>query len=149
VSGELVPGWRFESGAHELWAMLLGILPEWEQRMERASQATGLSPVSVWALVQLDPGKPITQKALAERLKCNPSTVVDPTDRLEEAGFVIRRPNPHDRRENELVVTSKGAAVRKRLISRLLEPPAALGKLSAREQARFSAILEAVVKPAG
>jgi DNA-binding MarR family transcriptional regulator len=103
--------------------------------------------VSVWALVQLDPEEPITQKELAKRLKCNPSTVVDPTDRLEQGGLVMRRPNPHDRRENELVVTPKGAALRKRLIARLLDPPAALATLSAREQARFSEVLAGVVKP--
>ena len=128
--------------------MLVAVLPEWEQRMEKASAATGLSPVSVWALVQLDPDEPITQKELATRLKCNPSTVVDPTDRLEEAGFVVRRPNPADRRENELVVTAKGAALRKKLIARLLEPPPALGRLSAREMARFrEVLLEAIAGP--
>lgn len=140
-----MPGLRYASGAQELWAALVSALTEWEQRMDQASAATGLSPVSVWALVQLDPQQPITQKELAARLKCNPSTVVDPTDRLEEAGLVVRRPNPSDRRENELVVTAKGAALRKKLIARLLEPPPALGQLSAREQARFSAVvLEAV-----
>jgi MarR family transcriptional regulator, organic hydroperoxide resistance regulator len=145
VTEELVPGLRYASGAQALWAALVSALTEWEQRMDQASAATGLSPVSVWALVQLDPQQPITQKELAARLKCNPSTVVDPTDRLEEAGLVVRRPNPSDRRENELVVTAKGAALRKKLIARLLEPPPALGQLSAREQARFSAVvLEAV-----
>jgi len=140
-----VPGLRYASGAQELWVALVSALTEWEQRMDQASAATGLSPVSVWALVQLDPQQPITQKELAARLKCNPSTVVDPTDRLEEAGLVVRRPNPSDRRENELVVTAKGAALRKKLIARLLDPPPALGQLSAREQARFSAVvLEAV-----
>lgn len=140
-----MPGLRYASGAQELWAALVSALTEWEQRMDQASAATGLSPVSVWALVQLDPQQPITQKELAARLKCNPSTVVDPTDRLEEAGLVVRRPNPSDRRENELVVTAKGAALRKKLIARLLDPPPALGQLSAREQARFSAVvLEAV-----
>ena len=140
-----MPGLRYASGAQELWAALVSTLTEWEQRMDQASAATGLSPVSVWALVQLDPQQPITQKELAARLKCNPSTVVDPTDRLEEAGLVVRRPNPSDRRENELVVTAKGAALRKKLIARLLEPPPALEQLSAREQARFSAVvLEAV-----
>ena len=145
VTEELVPGLRYASGAQALWAAVVSALTEWEQRMDQASAATGLSPVSVWALVQLDPQQPITQKELAARLKCNPSTVVDPTDRLEEAGLVVRRPNPSDRRENELVVTAKGAALRKKLIARLLEPPPALGQLSAREQARFSAVvLEAV-----
>ena len=147
MSAEFVPGLRFASGAQELWAMVVSALTEWEQRMEKASEATGLSPVSVWALVQLHPESPITQKELAKRLKCNPSTVVDPTDRLEEAGLVLRRANPKDRRENELVVTPKGAAVRRRLIARLLDPPPAFGRLSARELARFSDILEAVAQP--
>jgi DNA-binding MarR family transcriptional regulator len=148
VKEAFVPGLRFASGAQELWAMVVSTFTEWEQRMDRASEATGLSPVSVWALVQLDPEAPITQKELAQRLKCNPSTVVDPTDRLEEAGLVVRRANPQDRRENELVVTAKGAAMRKRLIARLLDPPPAFGQLSAGELARFSEILEAVAQPA-
>jgi DNA-binding MarR family transcriptional regulator len=145
VSEELVPGFRFTSGAQELWAGVIGVLAEWEQRMDRVASAAGLSPVSVWALVQLDPDEPITQKELATRLKCNPSTVVDPTDRLEEAGLVMRRPNPSDRRQNELVVTAKGAALRKRLIARLLEPPAAFARLSGREQARFREVLDAAI----
>lgn len=149
VSDGLVPGVRYTSGAQELWAALVGALTEWEQRMDQASAATGLSPVSVWALVQLNPAEPITQKELAARLKCNPSTVVDPTDRLEEAGLVVRRPNPSDRRENELVVTARGAALRKKLIKRLLEPPAAFGRLSPREQARFSEVLLEAVAGTG
>jgi MarR family transcriptional regulator, organic hydroperoxide resistance regulator len=147
VTDEFVPGFEFTSGAQELWAGLIGTLTEWEHRMDRASESSGLSPVSVWALVQLDPDEPITQKELAARLKCNPSTVVDPTDRLEEAGLVVRRPNPSDRRENELVVTPKGAALRKRMIAMLLEPPAGLSRLSAREQARFSEVLAELTKP--
>lgn len=143
MDDQLIPGFRFASGAQELWAGVVGMLAEWEQRMDAAAAAAGLSGVSVWALVQLDPEQPITQKELASRLKCNPSTVVDPTDRLEQAGLVVRRPNPSDRRENELVVTPKGAALRKRLIARLLEPPAAFGELSAKEQARFRQVLEA------
>lgn len=149
MSDGLVPRLRYTSGAQQLWAALVTALTEWEQRMDQASAATGLSPVSVWALVQLDPEEPITQKELAARLKCNPSTVVDPTDRLEEAGLVVRRPNPSDRRENELVVTARGAALRKKLITRLLEPPAAFGRLSAREQARFAEVLLEAVAGTG
>jgi len=74
-------------------------------------------------------------------MKCNPSTVVDPTDRLEEAGLVIRRPNPDDRRVDVLVVTPKGVRVRKKLIARLLEPPAAFRRMPAAEQARFSDVM--------
>jgi DNA-binding MarR family transcriptional regulator len=142
VSDGLVPGFRYRSGAQELWAAVVGVLAGWERRAEQASAAAGLSPVSAWALVQLDPDHPISQKELAKRLHCNPSTVVDPTDRLEEAGLVARRPKPSDRRVNVLVVTAKGASVRKRLIGRLLEPPAAFRQLSAKEQARFREVLQ-------
>jgi len=145
VSEGLVPGFRYSSEAQELWALLIGALGEWEQRANQASAAEGLSPVSAWALVQLDPEEPISQKQLAARLKCNPSTVVDPTDRLEEAGLVVRRPKPSDRRVNVLMVTARGAAVRKRLINRLLKPPAAFQKLPAREQGRLVDIMKAAV----
>ena len=113
----------------------------WEQRVNEASAAAGLSPVSAWTLVQLDPGAPISQKELAARLKCNPSTVVDPTDRLEKAGLVVRRSNPGDRRVNVLVVTPKGVMVRKRLIAKLLEPPAAFRRMPASDQARFREVM--------
>ena len=145
MSDDLVPGLRYTSGAQQLWAAVIASFAGWEQRATEAAEAVGLSPVSAWALVQLDPEHPISQKELAARLKCNPSTVVDPTDRLEEAGLVNRQPRPSDRRVNVLVLTPKGKKIREHLIERLFEPPAAFRKLPARDQARFRAvILEAV-----
>ena len=126
-------------------AAVIASFAGWEQRATQAAEAVGLSPVSAWALVQLDPEHPISQKELAARLKCNPSTVVDPTDRLEEAGLVNRQPRPSDRRVNVLVLTPKGKKIREHLVERLFEPPAAFRKLPARDQARFrEVILEAV-----
>ena len=145
---DLVPGLRYSSKAQELWALLVSSFAGWETRMNEASAAAGLSPVSVWALVQLDPDQPISQKELAKRLHCNPSTVVDPTDRLEEAGLVVRHAKPADRRVNVLVVTPKGAAVRKKLIARLLQPPAAFSTLTAKEQARFREVLQEAAEQA-
>jgi len=146
VSDDLVPGFRFSSGAQQLWAAVIESFAGWEQRVTEAAEAAGLSPVSAWALVQLDPDHPISQKELAARLKCNPSTVVDPTDRLEEAGMVSRQPRPSDRRVNVLEVTSKGKRIREKLIERLFEPPAAFRKLAARDQARFRAVMLETVR---
>jgi len=145
MSDEFVPGLRYRSPAHELWALLVESLAGWEERMNEACAAAGLSPVSAWALVQLDPEHAISQKELAERLHFNPSTVVDPTDRLEEGGLVVRRPNAVDRRVNVLTVTPKDRAVRDRLIARLFEPPAALRRLSAADQARFRDAMAATI----
>lgn len=146
MSDSFVPGLRYRSHAQELWALVVEMLGSWEHRANRASEAAGLSPVSAWALIQLDPDHAISQKELAERLQCNPSTVVDPTDRLEERGLVARRPHATDRRINVLTVTARGRAVREQLIDQLFEPPEALRKLPAADQLRFRDAMLAAVK---
>ena len=145
MSEEFVPGLRYRSAAQELWALLVESFAGWENRINEASADAGLSPVSAWALVQLDPDHAISQKELAARLHCNPSTVVDPTDRLEEGGLVVRRPLPADRRINTLAVTAKGRQVRQDLVRRLFDPPDVFRRLPAADQDRFrDAMLAAV-----
>jgi DNA-binding MarR family transcriptional regulator len=145
VSETFVPGLRYRSHAHQLWALVVESFGEWDRRVNEAAAAAGLSPVSAWALVQLDPEHPISQKELAARLQCHPSTVVDPTDRLEERGYVVRQPNTADRRVNVLVVTAGGARVRDDLIERLFEPPEALRELPPAEAERFRDVMLAMV----
>ena len=149
MSEGFVPGLRYRSRAQELWALVVEAFGGWEERINEASAAVGLSPVSAWALVQLDPDHAISQKELAARLKCTPSTVVDPTDRLEEGGLVIRRPNPSDRRANVLTVTPRGRLVRNELVGRLFEPPEAFRRLPAPDQARFRDAMQAAVSGDG
>ncbi len=146
MSDTFVPGLGYPSHAHELWALVVESFGGWEKRLNQAASAAGLSPVSAWALVQLDPDHPISQKELAGRIHCQPSTVVDPTDRLEAGRLVIRQPNPADRRVNVLIVTAKGKQVRNALIRRLFEPPEAFRRLPAREQTRFRNVMLAVVR---
>lgn len=145
MSDSIVPGLRYTSGAQELWALIIASLAGWEERMNELAAAAGLSPVSAWTLVQLDPAHPISQKELAARLRCNPSTVVDPTDRLEEARLVARHANPADRRINVLVVTPKGQKVRATLIDRLFEPPEAFRRMPTAELTRFRDVMLAAV----
>jgi DNA-binding MarR family transcriptional regulator len=135
---EFVPGHDYESAAHELWA-LLGYAGGglFEQRLNEVTAGLGLSTAAAAALLQLVPGEPISQRRLAERLHCTPSTVVDPTDKLESLGLVARQVHPRDRRINALVVTAAGKRVRQKLISLLLEPPEILRKLPAEDLERF------------
>ncbi len=139
---------RYASRAQELWALVIASAANWQARAEAASAAAGLSPVAAWALVQLDPDEPLPQKELAGRLHCNPSSVVDTTDRLEKAKLVARSPNPNDRRVKVLVVTAKGARVRRQLIAQMLEPPAAFTRLPAAELARLRDLMHAAVTDA-
>ena len=146
MSEGFVPGLQYRSPAQELWALVVESFGGWEERVNAAAAAAALSPLSAWALVQLDPASPISQKELAARLHCNPSTVVDPTDRLEDAGLVVRQTHPVDRRVNVLVVTPKGRCVREDLIERLFDPPESFCGLSAKEQARFREVMLAAVR---
>ncbi len=145
MSDEFVPGLRYRSAAQELWALVVESFSDWEARINDVAAAAKLSPVSAWALVQLDPEHAISQKELAARLHCNPSTVVDPTDRLEEGGLVVRRPNPNDRRANVLTITAKGRQVRDELVKRLFEPPESFRRLPSSEQAQLRDALHAVM----
>jgi DNA-binding MarR family transcriptional regulator len=129
VTDDFVPGLRYASRAQELWALIVQSFGSWESRINAAAAEAGISPVSAWALVQLDPEHPISQKDLASRLQCNPSTVVDPTDRLADAGLVLRQAQSADRRRNFLLVTPAGRQVRDQLIEQLFEPPEALRRL--------------------
>jgi DNA-binding MarR family transcriptional regulator len=145
VSDSFVPGLRYQSAAHQLWALVVECMATCEARLEGAAAEAGISPVSAWALVRLDPDQPLSQKELAERLRCSPSTVVDPADRLEERGLVVRRTHRDDRRVKVLVVTAEGRSVRDRLVAALFEVPEPLGRLPAADQARLrDAMLEVV-----
>jgi MarR family transcriptional regulator, organic hydroperoxide resistance regulator len=147
VSDWFVPGLRYRSPAHQLWALILECTASGQARMERAAEEAGLSPVSAWTLVRLDPDVPISQKQLAGRLGCSPSTVVDPTDRLEERGLVVRQTHRDDRRIKVLLVTEEGRRVRDRLLARVLEPPEPLSRLPAEDQARFRDMMLELVAP--
>ena len=71
------------------------------------------------ALWQLDPnGVPLSRRALAERLNCDPSNVTFLVDRLEEKGFVERAPDPGDRRVKAVSLTAAGASARERIVYR-------------------------------
>ena len=71
---------------------------------------------------------------LAETLACDASNVTGLVDRLESRGLVRRRPSPADRRVKVLVLTPMGLELRALLLERMTTPPAALTRLSQREQ---------------
>src|SRR5687767_6732394 len=100
-----------------------------------------LSPMQAFALRLLEPGKPLAMSDLAEALHCDASNVTGIVDRLEARGLIVRRGADHDRRVKMLVVTDKGAGLRKRLNARLSEPPLAIAALSVADQRALRDIL--------
>ena len=49
---------------------------------------------------------------LADALRIAPRSVTDVVDALERKGYVVREPDPHDRRASVVVVTNAGRQVR-------------------------------------
>ncbi|MFE3687264.1 MarR family winged helix-turn-helix transcriptional regulator [Streptomyces sp. NPDC059095] len=54
---------------------------------------------------------PVTQADLGRRLAIDPKDMVGMLNHLQQAGLVLRTPDPADRRKNAVTVTPKGTAV--------------------------------------
>ncbi len=62
---------------------------------------------------------PISMRAFADDLSCDPSNVTGLVDRAERVGLVRRVPDPNDRRVRMLTLTAKGRRLRDRVTSDL------------------------------
>lgn len=80
------------------------------RQMDQRAQALGLTSAQ-WrvlasiARVELLEQEPLSQAALAEQMDMEPITLSRHVDRMEAAGLIERRPNPHDRRAYRLYLT--------------------------------------------
>jgi MarR family transcriptional regulator, organic hydroperoxide resistance regulator len=72
-----------------------------------------------------------TPSELAEALHVQPATVTNMLNRMTEAGFVTRRPDPDDRRASRVYLADAGRAVQDEVL-------AAMRKLDAEALAGFS-----------
>ncbi|HVM84786.1 MAG TPA: MarR family transcriptional regulator [Candidatus Binatia bacterium] len=72
---------------------------------ERRSKGTGLTRAQWAVLAHLARSEGSSQAALADILDIEPITLVRLLDRLEDAGWVERRPDPDDRRIRRLFLT--------------------------------------------
>jgi DNA-binding MarR family transcriptional regulator len=60
-------------------------------------------------------GKGLSQQELSEQLIVTKSNMVGLVDRLERAGYVARKPHATDRRFNQIVLTSEGGKLERRV----------------------------------
>lgn len=81
------------------------------ERFNDTAHAFGLTLAQGRALLHLARNEGVSQVTLAQMLEIAPITLLRQIDRLEEAGLVSRRPNPNDRRAQQLYLTDNGAAL--------------------------------------
>jgi DNA-binding MarR family transcriptional regulator len=72
-----------------------------------------LTPQQVGLLRLLD--EPVSMRAFAEELACDPSNVTGLVDRAERLGLVDRVPDPGDRRIRMLTLTAEGRRLREQI----------------------------------
>ena len=134
------------SPADQAWALLLQMAFERVHAHFAAAVAElDLAPMQAKALHELNVEPPISMRALAQRLKSDPSNVTGLVDRLEARGLVERRPDPADRRIKGLALTPAGAKLRERLFARLYAAPPALAQLSERDQRVLGEVLQRIL----
>ena len=87
----------------------------------------------------------LTQVKLGEELNLDRTTIGQLIDQLEEKNFVARERNPKDRRQNILVLTSKGKkAVKEKWQEMRAVEMAVIANLSDNQKATFLAIAKAI-----
>jgi DNA-binding MarR family transcriptional regulator len=133
--------------ADRVWGLLVRVsMDRVHRHLGTAAAEFELAPAQALALNELDIGRPLAMRELAERLKCDPSNITGLVDRLEARGLVERQPHPADRRVKYLVLTMAGRELRDRLVSRAFAAPSCVADLGEIEQRRLYDLLVRVLQ---
>jgi DNA-binding MarR family transcriptional regulator len=102
----------------DLFDAMAEFLGQLMQRGEKLAEQFGVPVFCLKAMHRL--GTSVTMKELGRQMHCDPSFVTMIADTLEERGLARREPNPTDRRLKNLVLTSDGLELKRRLEAALL-----------------------------
>jgi MarR family transcriptional regulator, transcriptional regulator for hemolysin len=84
---------------------------------ERAVARLGLTRAQCRLLGYLARNEGINQAGLADLLEIKPMTLVRQVDRMEEQGWIARRPDPGDRRARRLYLTERARPILARILA--------------------------------
>lgn len=91
------------------------------KRFDQKARAIGLTRAQCSVLFRLSMQEGVNQARLAELMEMEPISLARLVDRMEQAGWVERRPDPADRRARRLYMTAKAKPVYERMIAVGLE----------------------------
>lgn len=118
--------------AADTWRLMFDFFISTNPQRSDSLQRRGLTPNDSRILNSLDTvGRPIGE--LARQFNSDPSNTTWVVDRLEQAGFVERRPSPTDRRVKLVALTPLGLATQTALLAEFRLPPPGLAALSSAE----------------
>jgi DNA-binding MarR family transcriptional regulator len=99
------------------------------------------------ALVEQDPA--VSQQDLAGKIGLDPTSVVKLVDQLEDRGFVTRARFADDRRQHRLALTAAGKQMLKEAVARQRKAEREVTKAIGARRDDLTALLAAMVFPAG
>jgi DNA-binding MarR family transcriptional regulator len=89
--------------------------------------------------------QPVAQADLVRSVSLDPKDMVGVLNDLQDAGLVVRTPDPKDRRKNAVTATGKGRATLRRCAAAAQDAnDALLAPLSAKERVAFMDMLERI-----
>lgn len=138
---------KFATDLEELSHLIIGFyekISSWEHAVVKGS---GLSPAQMHAIEIIGQEKSLRMKELAEHLGVTTGSLTVMVDRLEQKGFLERRPHESDRRSFLVTLTDKGRKhFKKHHRYHLKLSEDVLAALEPAEQQRFAAALGLIVK---
>jgi MarR family transcriptional regulator, transcriptional regulator for hemolysin len=115
------------------------------RRFSHNGRRLGLTRAQCRTLARIARHEGINQAGLADLLEVRPMTLVRQIDRMEQAGWIERRPDPADRRARLLFLTDKARPILGRIRAVANETrDEALALLSPTERAQLTALLTRV-----
>lgn len=108
-TGETLPDKSAEAvGVEELGYLLVEVSKLHRAHAHAALEKLGLYRGQNFVLTALAEQEGLAQSELAERLLVRPPTISNSLERMETAGWIVRRPDPDDRRVSRVYLTDAG-----------------------------------------
>ena len=124
------------------WMRLARVYDKVQRQTQQHLRRFGLTTAQFDVLAHVGAAEGLCQQELAERLLVTKGNVCGLIDRMEQAGLIVRRPDPTDRRVHRLELTAEGRRLyaeavpaQERLIASLL------AELTPEEQRTLHALL--------
>jgi DNA-binding MarR family transcriptional regulator len=115
------------------------------RRFSHNGRWLGLTRAQCRILARIARSEGINQAGLADLLEVRPMTLVRQIDRMEEAGWIERRPDPTDRRARRLFLTAKARPILGRIMDVANETrDEALARLKPAEVEQLMGLLDRV-----
>jgi DNA-binding MarR family transcriptional regulator len=101
-----------EIGVEELGYLLVEVSKLHRAHAHVALEELGMYRGQNFVLIALSEQEGLAQSELAEKLLVTPPTISNSLERMETAGWIVRRPDPDDRRISRVYLTEAGCALR-------------------------------------